>query len=70
MIEPPQFSNIASINDFINSCMRTTGIVPVGLKGSTVESANRWMASHWNLYFAIEQQEAILSDFMTRRLTK
>lgn len=72
-MSPPRFTSRQSIQDFIEATKRATGIVMIvriELGFRSLNGATKWLANHWDVYFTPEQQEQILVEFTTRRLSK
>jgi len=69
-MNPPELTSKEAKQDLFDAAMRTTGVVLVEIRGRNVEAANHWLMMYWDLYFTPEQQEKILVEFTTYRLTK
>lgn len=69
-MNPPEFSSRAAVNDFVKASKEVTGVAPVELGLVQLDSATRWLAKRWDIYYTPEQQAAILTVFVQLRLSK
>lgn len=67
---PPEFTSRAAVDDFIKASKEATGVAPIELSSAKLESATRWLAKRWDIYYTPEQQAAIMTVFVQLRLSK
>lgn len=71
MIAPPEITNTEARDDYLKAVHDITGVwqSEVANRGFT-PLVNAYIAKMWPLTFSSDQQQAILVEFMARRLAR
>lgn len=71
MIEPPVITDMNAKYDYLRAVLDITKVWQAEVANrSDLETINRHIAKMWPLTFSPEVQQAILTEFMTRRLSR
>lgn len=70
MIPAPEITNLASQLDYLQAVQLVTGVWQREANIAGIEAVNRHIARMWTITFTPEQQQAIVTEFIARRLAR